>query len=467
VSFPRIRSCIARHTDHQLVEYHDPSGVFPLISRQLQSHLPLRDLHWKSPTRPLRSIDYLHIDLVAARDADRPVSQHGTPAPDHGSPARPPGERRHQIPGLRQTPYLKVYLLRCDDSEAYKSIARKNIREWLKAHTPASQSSSSRSSQENHDAFEWLILHVVLPNTGAASQPLGSSPSLKSENVATEKSGSSSKLLSRNSNTILEKLRADFNVSSKSAPDRVVQLRLHPEELATSSIPPKTPTSPQDYQEPAQERINAWQDVVSKLKTLILLSFSLRVGQYEEDIRERDAQRALPGWNFCTFFMLKEGLARGFESVGLVDDALIGYDELSLGLENAISEGDEGGMTTRSDSFLRYTKEMKDILLQCLTSESEPEVVWKSGTKIVSTSRKDYRNLIVNSNVSLFDFQCYIFSRQMSILLRMGILHASGIDHQHDLVGADDLAPLTELCQRASLFISAASRTLRGELLQA
>jgi hypothetical protein len=363
-----------------------------------------------------------------------------------------------------------VYLLRCDDSETYKSTARKNLREWLKTHTPASQSSSSRNSQENHDAFEWLILHVVLPNTGAASQPRASGSSSRSENVTAEKSGSSSKLLGRSSSTILEKIKADFNVSSKSAPDRVVQLRLHSSELSADSIPQRMSSTVQDYQESAQERANAWQDVVNKLKTLILLSFSLRVSQYEEDIRERDAQRALPGWNFCTFFMLKEGLARGFESVGLVDDALIGYDELSLGLQNAMNEGDEDGMTTRSDSFLRYTKEMKDILLKCLTSDSAPEVFWKSGTKIVSTARKDYRNLIVNSNVSLFDFQCYIFARQMSILLRMGILHSSEKASQQTEAStgdADNLTPLSELCQRAASFISTASRTLQEELLQA
>lgn len=366
--------------------------------------------------------------------------------------------------------------MRCDDSDTYKSTARKTLREWLKLNTPASQSSSSRSSQENHDAFEWMIVHVVIPNTNAASQSRVSSSS-KSDGVATEKSGSSSKLLSRSSNTILEKIKADFNVSSKSAPDRVVQIRLQADELPPNLIPAKTPGSASEYSEPPQERINAWQDVVTKLKTLILLSFNLRVGQYEEDIRERDSQRSLPGWNFCTFFMLKEGLARGFESVGLVDDALIGYDELSLGLEQAIQDGNEDGMTTRSDSFLKYTKEMKDILLQCLTSDTAPDVVWKAGTKVVSTVRKDYRNLIVNSNVSLFDFQTYIFARQMTILLRMGILHTTerpqsfpGSEKRHSNEPSgetDDLVPLSELCERTATFIASVSRTLREEMKQA
>lgn len=31
------------------VEYHDPSGVFPLIQADLAARLPLRNLHWKAP----------------------------------------------------------------------------------------------------------------------------------------------------------------------------------------------------------------------------------------------------------------------------------------------------------------------------------------------------------------------------------------------------------------------------------
>ena len=453
------------------VEYHDPSGLYPLIAKQLAANLPLRDLNWKSATRPLRSINSLHIDLVAAQDDDRPGSRHAAGGAEHSSPARTPGERRHQIPGLRQTPYLKVLLLRCDDSETYKSTARKTVREWLKAHTPASQSSSTRSSQENHDAFEWLILHVVLPNTQAASQPRISTSSSKSETATNEKSGSSSKLLGRSSSTILEKLKADFNVSSKSALDRVEQVRLRAEELPANLIPARPPSGVGDWTDSPQDLALAWQDLINKLKTLILSSFSLRVSQYEDDIRERDSQRSLPGWNFCTFFMLKEGLLRGFESVGLVDDALIGYDELSLGLDSLMSEVNDDGTTTRSDSFLKYTKEMKDILLQCLTSESGPDIAWKSGTKFISTARKDYRNLIVNSNVSRFDFQSYVFARQVAILLRMSTPDASMASRQSEaqaqVKSPQELAALSELCQRALGFLTAASRTLKTELLEA
>src|SRR5271169_1632885 len=71
-----------------------------------------------------------------------------------------------------------------------------------------------------------------------------------------------------------------------------------------------------------------WQDILGKIKDGVLQSFDSRVLQYEEDIRKMDAQRILPGWNYCTFFILKEGLAQSFEHMLLLEDALIQYDEL-------------------------------------------------------------------------------------------------------------------------------------------
>ena len=191
------------------MEYHDLAGLFPSISDQLHSRLPLRNLNWKSPKRPLRSIDSLHVNLakaptdgVAVEDSSRPSSVASQ------VPGGPPAlkERRHQIPGLRQTPYVKLLLLRCDDSESYKTSIRKTVREWLKAHTITQPSSSSKkTAQENHDAFEWMILHVAMPGTPAAAEAMTNTSGGRSESSSSDKS----KFLNRSSSTILEKLKAD------------------------------------------------------------------------------------------------------------------------------------------------------------------------------------------------------------------------------------------------------------------
>ncbi|KAF1829879.1 hypothetical protein BDW02DRAFT_508914 [Decorospora gaudefroyi] len=466
------------------VEYHDPSGVFSLVQEDLAARLPLRNLHWKAPTRPLRSIDSLHVDLVPSKES--------APAPGAtGTTSTPGQERRHQIPGLRQTPYLKVYLLRCDDSDTYKATVRKQVREWVKDHTPPSQSSNSASTQENHDAYEWMILHVVIPDTPAASQPRGSSSNATGEK---EKTGPTSRW-TRGTTTLLEKLRADFNISSKSAPDRVAQIRVPKERVPAHMLPAPAPVTSPPITESSQEQERAWADVIAKFKILILLSFDLRVGQYEEDIRKNDAQRSFPGWNFNTFFILKEGLARGFESVGLVEDALIGYDELSIGLDSVIR--DQSTDQAQGSVLLNYSDDLHQTAAQIVQrprgdnahlGESTPSI---HDDKPINAQKKDYRGLILANNISIFDFRLYIFARQMFLLLRLGnsisarsdlatklqprpnagVLQRStddsaiGMSSSSQANDSEDLYSLAELCSRALNFITFAGRLLRDDLI--
>ncbi|KAF2443555.1 hypothetical protein P171DRAFT_389859 [Karstenula rhodostoma CBS 690.94] len=477
------------------VEYHDPSGLFPLVQEQLVSRLPLKNLHWKAPTRPLRSIDSLHVDLVpsagTASQAEIAASTPTSTTTDQGKGASK--ERRHQIPGLRQTPYLKVYILRCDDSDTYKSIARKQVREWVKTHTPSSsQSSSSASKQENHDAFEWMIVHVVLPDTPAASQPRGSANSASGEK---EKSNLASRF-TKGTTTLLEKLRADFDTASKSAPERVAQVRLQKNSVPPHMLPQTPVTSPPITEDP-QEQERAWNDIIVKFKQLILRSFDLRVGQYEDDIREKDSQRSLPGWNFCTFFILKEGLARGFESVGLVEDALLGYDELSIGLDTVIREQAMEGSTAQGGVISDHSEdlfEQASALLKLSHKEAnnsrEQQPQFHDDSPI-NANKKDYRGQILSNKISVFDFRTYIFARQMSLLLRLGnsqsvrsdlaaklqprlgagALQRSvddgnvGIKTESSPTDAEDLFSLAELCSRALDFIIFAGRLLRTDLL--
>lgn len=446
------------------------------------------------------SPDSVHISGVTSpglptSDGSQSITPNNRPAGASGEHIKPPSkERRHQIPGLRQTPYLKVFLLRCDDSDTYKSTARKQLREWVKTHTPPSQNSSSANTQENHDAFEWMILHVVIPDTPAASQPRGSASGAAI--TGDKDKASSTSRWARGTTTILEKIRADFNVSSKSAPDRVSQVRLQKNAVPPHMLPAtSTPVTSPPLTESPQEQEGAWNDVITKFKTLILLSFDLRVSQYEEDIREKDSQRRMPGWNFNTFFMLKEGLARGFESAGLVEDALLGYDELSVGLESVIhdqaKEGDEG----QGGAILNYTEDLFQQALQLHNrsqkddgNSTEPRPDNHDG-KPIDSRKKNYRDLILSNNISVFDFRCYIFSRQLSLLLRLGNAHSARSDLASKLQprpsslnrsvsvddanlgtrgtgkdDAEDLLSLAELCSRALNFITFAGRLLREDL---
>ena len=410
-------------------------------------------------------------------------------------------ERRHQIPGLRQTPYLKVLFVRCDDSETYKTQTRKEVRDWIKEQIPPATKSSA---QENHDAFEWLIIHVIVPNTAAATQPrTGGKSSEGSTGSSSDKSGTR---WGKGSSTILEKLRADFNGSSRSAVDRVAQIRIGINDVPYEMLPRVIPAIPGSYSETPQENENAWLDLVSKFKSLILSSFDMRVGQYEEDIREKDAQRSLPGWNFCTFFVLKEGLARGFESVGLVEDALVGYDELAVGLDAIIREQSATGSgAEHGGSFLPYTEDLErqaenarsaiskdmgsddvvetDDPIDLQSTSLSPENV--ANEIPLNATKKRYRELILSNDISIFDFRCYLFARQLSLLLRIANAWSSQEEllaklkeqRESSLQGVaarlpatqpsedvENLAVLGEVCRRTMDFVASIARVMRDDM---
>ena len=463
------------------MEFTDPSGTYPLVASELESRLPLRNLHWNSSSRPLRSIDSLYVELVpdeysAPQFQKRAASSAGLPgAHDPGvavressdlrrgsEPSISKKERRHQIPGLRQTPYLKLFLLRCDDSETYKASSRKLVREWIKAHTPPSQTSTTINNQENHDAFEWMIVHIVLPDVQ-----------------------NNSVWPNRGSLSVLDKIRADFNGSTKSTIDRVAQIPVMKSlQVQGTTVNPIPSGIARD--EFLRESNRAWEDLLSKAKALILTSFDLRVRQYEEDIKAKSAQRSLPGWNFCTFFVLKEGLSRGFESVGLVEDALMGYDELSAELYTAIEEERQKSSTGVETSLFRgYTQELR-IQAEQAIAEARGNIVDSvnaqvSTTLLLDTERKPYRELILANNISAFDFESYVFARQIALLSRIARLAPTAGSPTGDsqffirltckssdcTVGGrdqEDMIVLAEIARRSLKFITSAGRSIREDL---
>ena len=51
----------------------------------------------------------------------------------------------------------------------------------------------------------------------------------------------------------------------------------------------------------------AWAEVMSKAKDGLISAFDQAVSLREEEIKRSELQRTMPGWNFCTFFLLKVG----------------------------------------------------------------------------------------------------------------------------------------------------------------
>jgi hypothetical protein len=49
----------------------------------------------------------------------------------------------------------------------------------------------------------------------------------------------------------------------------------------------------------------AWGDTITKIKEGLLFAFDSAVSLREDDVKRSESQRQMPGWNFCTFFILK------------------------------------------------------------------------------------------------------------------------------------------------------------------
>ncbi|KAG0746393.1 hypothetical protein G6F57_006571 [Rhizopus arrhizus] len=234
-----------------------------------------------------------------------------------------------------QTVYLNLYFVTCEDNEIYKTRIRKNIKSWLEL-------IQSKKNQE------WLIVYVAEADTKRSNNYLG----LKS--------------------SVFDKIRTDFNPPKQ---DRCVFIRK------------RDPEGPQS---------ELWTSFMEKMKECILSSFDMQVFQIQEDTRRLDMQRHMPGWNYCTFFILKEGLAQAFEIMTLYEDALIQYDELEA-------------------SFFQV---LKDKALAWFGHFGGTDPGDDSGN-ILDFKRKNYRDMITKNMISVFDFRCYLFARQCRMLLKM------------------------------------------------
>ncbi|TFY59462.1 hypothetical protein EVJ58_g5755 [Rhodofomes roseus] len=267
-------------------------------------------------------------------------------------------EHTSQVPQtLLEKPLLNLYFVVCEDNETYKNTIKKQIRDW---HTIISQ----RKYQE------WLIVHIVRPEGRAAQQRMFQMKT-----------------------SVLDKIKADFNLDKK---DRCVQL-----------------VWASDFENPA-----AWAEFITKLKEGILAAFDSAFTQREAEMKRSEGQIQMPGWNFCTFFILKESLAISLEGINLFEDALEQYNELEAA----------------------FFKVVRDRNLSWFGSLIDPDPEDDSAP-LLSTTRKPYRDLILGNTISIFDFRIYLLARQCILLSKLG--------------------RVAEICRRSEKFLTNFGRRLR------
>ncbi|KAG6861666.1 hypothetical protein C0995_013672 [Termitomyces sp. Mi166 len=253
-------------------------------------------------------------------------------------PLDTPREEHSQIPmTLLEKPLLNIYVVVCQntDLEGYKTTVKKQIKDWH----------SSVTTRKNQ---EWLIVHIVRPDTR-----------IQTANFF--------------KGSVLEKMKSDFNTDKR---ERCVQ-------VAWSSETDAGPV--------------VWAELVNKIKDGLLTAFDLAVAQREEEVKRSEGQRQMPGWNFCTFFILKESLASSYEGLNLPEDAYAQYEELEASFYHVLKEDNLSWFGT----FITPTS----------GDDSAP---------LLSIKRKAYRDLILANTISIFDFRIYLLSRQCELLAQRG-----------------------------------------------
>ncbi|KAI9188839.1 hypothetical protein H9P43_000261 [Blastocladiella emersonii ATCC 22665] len=318
-----------------LITYRDDFRLWPHVEKHLVPRLPLRNLTWRS-LRGVRTIPLLDVRV-------RPFDPTSLP-------------RTAMFAAL--TPTLHLYFVHCDDPETYRQVIRNEIKKWV-------------ALFNNKKDQEWLIVYIAAASdSSSTSSSNGTAKNKFFNNMNMNMS------MSMGKTSVLDKIKADFHKSGDKR-DRVVSLRL----LDTESSG--------DH--------GVWGDFFLRVKDGLLASFESQVHRYDEDIARLDAQRLTPGWNFCHFFLLKEGLANCFEAIALHEDALIQYEELEAAHFQTLH--------TQITSFTTFggTAPGDDHVAPYLFGQA---------------SRKDYRALLMSNDISVFDFRWYLVRQQLRMVHR-------------------------------------------------
>eukprot|EP00842_Homolaphlyctis_polyrhiza_P006352 jgi/Hompol1/6718/HPOL_002317-RA len=214
------------------------------------------------------------------------------------------------------------------------------------------------NSVMNKKSQEWLIVHLVGGGDVSAK-------------------GKGSTLFNINMNmgvaaNVFDKIKTDFGLKK----ERIMQFRMSNNEIKDAEF---------------------WTELLERIKEGVITGISQQISQYEDDVRRFEQQRRMPGWNYCQYFILKEALASTYELINFYEEALLHYDELEATFSQTLAE--QGAPWFHKFGGVEPGDDNPDVL---------------------NSDRKPYRDLIIQNNITIFDFREYLFSRQCRLALLLG-----------------------------------------------
>ncbi len=235
------------------IAYTDPAGVFPVIARSVLEHRIIRDVSWTP--------------RVAGGGSGSSGSGGGSSAPGGITSGTftlrelpvlwlPDSHETFRgtltVEQWHRAPYAHVYLLTSETRDAYAAGPRAPLRAWI-------EDAAARG-------HEWLVLY--LPGAGV---------------VATRDAGAAARAYAK----VEERLRGDM--PSRRESPRVVRLDV----AGGVGVDARA----------------QWVELMGRLRGCVSATLGARCGAYGEEVRRRWMVMAVPGWNFCGYFCVREALA--------------------------------------------------------------------------------------------------------------------------------------------------------------
>ncbi|KAK6461860.1 trafficking protein particle complex subunit 10 [Scheffersomyces coipomensis] len=213
------------HNNSVRVGYYDPFNLYAAIKKDLESNLPLSNLHWKfHPSKPLKSIASLPISLIEEI----------------------PNTKTEELnKNIIDDVYLRIMIVKIDNLEFYRSQVRPLIKEWLKKLVLERK-------------IEWMIV-LYVPS------------SVKDKNSTLIKTSS------------FDKLKVDFGYNGKEW-QHIAKVPVYKtDDDSAKFIKIKEQSSNES------EKSESYTDLTSKLKELLISSFNERFQEFNRRLAQSKA----------------------------------------------------------------------------------------------------------------------------------------------------------------------------------
>jgi len=312
------------------IGYYDPFDVYSKLQNELNTKVRLTNLHWrKSNEDSLRSIPQLPTKFV--EETPKYFDNNDMEAHFRFTDI-PTGAVLEKTVRLLEVPYVRLMFIECENSDTYKSKVRPLIKEWHKS-----------CIEKSNGPVDWYLVFYV-PDSDSGDN--------------------------KSRTKVFEKLKLDFNATEGDT-DRCIKLKAK-------------------YSNPLEEN-ESWNLLQNKLKSGILYSFTFRLEKLHEGLVMLNKDREKKESNLMVYLSMKEGFARQFLLLNLLEDALGEYDNLS-----ALVKSLQNDTHFFPAENLNFSQEVTTNLMDFVSTSS-----------LFQRSEKE---------VSLFKLKAYLFAKQFVIL---------------------------------------------------